>query len=196
MVVVFSMYVTLMPVILAGILTMIWCKLPVVQAWARPMDRGRQLKDGRRLFGENKTWKGFAGYLLMGTFSGITWGVVCQLVPALGRSNYLYAYHDNSVTYNALMGLAFGLAYTVCELPNSFLKRRVGIQPGKPSAGSKRWLFFLLDQVDSLLGCVFVLCLVYPMSVGFYCLFVLLGGLTHIAVNLVLYALKLRKNIF
>lgn len=194
--VVVKMYITLMPVILAGILTMVWCKLSVFQFAAKPIDFGLVLSDGQRLFGKNKTWKGLFGYLLWGAFSGIAWGSICQLVPFLEKNNFLYTNYLNQFSYNLIVGLAFGAAYALCELPNSFLKRRAGIQPGKPASSKMRGLFFLLDQIDSLFGCVLVLALVYPMSISFYCFFVFLGGITHIAINLCLYKLKLRKNLF
>ncbi|MHC5217833.1 CDP-archaeol synthase [Enterococcus sp. LJL128] len=196
MVVVLQMYITLMPVILAGILNMVWCKSSILKNAAVPIDQGKVLKDGQRLFGENKTWKGFGGYLLWGSVSGLVWGWFNQLLPYLEAHNFLYTYHANQVPYNLLMGLAFGAAYAICELPNSFLKRRAGIRPGKPAKGQVQLLFFLLDQIDSLLGCVWVLTLVYPMSAAFYSLFVILGGLTHIGINVILYKLHLRKNIF
>lgn len=194
--VVVSMYITLMPVIFAGILTMVWCKLPVFQFAAKPMDGGLVFSDGRRLFGENKTWKGLFGYLLWGAVSGILWGIICHNVPFLEQNNFLYTNYPNQFSYNLMIGLAFGAAYALCELPNSFLKRRVGIQPGKPAGNNMSWLFFLLDQTDSLFGCVWILALVYPMSISFYCFFVFLGGITHIVINLCLYKLKLRKNLF
>ena len=59
-----ALYVTLMPVILAGILNMIFCKSSLLEAVYRPMDAGLMLKDGKRLFGDNKTWKGFFGMIV------------------------------------------------------------------------------------------------------------------------------------
>ena len=58
-----ALYITLMPVILAGILNMIFCKSSLLEAAYRPMDAGLILKDGKRLFGANKTWKGFFGMI-------------------------------------------------------------------------------------------------------------------------------------
>ena len=60
------MYVTLIPVILAGIMVMLWCKLPVLKGLAKPIDGGRNFTDNKRIFGDNKTWKGFLGYVLVG----------------------------------------------------------------------------------------------------------------------------------
>lgn len=191
-----KMYISLMPVILTGILTMIWCKAPYLSALAVPIDNWKVLSDGRRLFGDNKTWKGFVGYGVLGGLSGFLWGVICSWLPILEMNNFLYVNFENRFAYNLMMGCLFGLAYAVCELPNSFLKRRAGIVPGKLANGTTKRFFFILDQIDSLFGCVLVLAIVYPMDLRLYLAFICLGGLTHIGVNLVLYGLKIRKNIF
>jgi hypothetical protein len=94
------------------------------------------------------------------------------------------------------MGLLLGFAYAVFELPNSFIKRRVGITPGKTAEGFKKIIFIFIDQIDSILGCVLVVNMVYKMSVQFYFCYVLVGAVTHIVINVLLYLLKLRKNMF
>ncbi|NLG02623.1 MAG: CDP-archaeol synthase, partial [Clostridia bacterium] len=99
-------------------------------------------------------------------------------------------------SYNLLLGLLLGLGYSLFELPNSFLKRRLDIIPGKPTTGIKKYFFVFLDQADSVFGCCLVVCLFDQMSFAFYLLYVLVGALTHIIVNMLLYAAKLRKNMF
>ena len=190
-----SMYVTLLPTILSGILNMIWCKLPILKSLRRPLDGGKTLRDGQRVFGDNKTWKGLVGYLLLNCVTAVLWGLLCRHT-AVGAYNFFYVHHENTFGYNLLIGLLLGLAYALFELPNSFLKRRLGIAPGKPPAGAVKVLFIFLDQADSIFGCLLVVCLFYPMSVAAYFGFVLLGALTHIVINILLYCLKLRKNMF
>ena len=58
-------YATLMSVILAGVLNMVFVKFRCCQKLNRPMDGGICLSDGKRLFGDNKTWKGFFGMILV-----------------------------------------------------------------------------------------------------------------------------------
>ena len=50
----------------------------------------------------------------------------------------MYATRENTIGYNGIMGLLLGFAYAVFELPNSFIKRRVGITPGKTAEGFKK----------------------------------------------------------
>ena len=56
-------------------------------------------------------------------------------------------------------------------------------------------VFYVIDQIDSLVGVMLVLLLVADISAAKYFAYVLLGALTHIAVNLLLYAVKVRRNI-
>lgn len=83
----------------------------------------------------------------------------------------------------------------ISELPNSFIKRRLNIDAGKTDSGIKGFLFFVIDQIDSLLGVMFVLFLFSDFSFWKYLGYVALGALTHISVNLILYLTKVRKNI-
>ena len=54
-----TMYITMMPVILAGVSNMVVVKQRWFKNRAKPMDHGKVLKDGKRLWGNNKTWLGF-----------------------------------------------------------------------------------------------------------------------------------------
>ena len=190
------MYVTLMPVILAGILNMIFIKLPVLSRLKMPIDCGKNFADGRRIFGDNKTWKGFIGDMILGMFMTVIWGFVCKASPALESHDFFYLEHDNSVFYNLLCGLLTGFAYALFELPNSFLKRRMGIEPGKTMKGWQKVLFIFLDQADSIFGCVLVVCIFHPLPVWFYFVYVAVGAATHIIFNMLLYFAHLRKNMF
>ncbi len=190
------MYVTLMPVIFAGILNMIFCKLPVLGFLKKPMDMGKNFTDGRRIFGENKTWKGFAGYVILGTLMGVLWGFICKASPVLASHDFFYFEHENKITYNLLIGVLIGIAYGLFELPNSFIKRRMGIEPGKTMKGWQKVLFIFLDQADSIFGCVLVVCIFHPLPVWYYFVYVIVGAVTHIILNMLLYFAHLRKNMF
>ena len=190
------MYVTLMPVIFAGVLNMVFCKLPILGFMKKPIDGGKNFTDGRRIFGENKTWKGFAGYVILGTPMTLLWGFICKASPVLASHDFFYLEHENKVTYNLLVGVLVGIAYALFELPNSFMKRRMGIEPGKTMKGWQKVLFVFLDQADSIFGCVLVVCIFHPLPVWFYFVYVIVGAVTHIIFNMLLYFAHLRKNMF
>ncbi len=190
-----QIYATLTSMIIAGVLNMIFVKLPICKALKKPMDCGKCLHDGKRLFGENKTWKGFFGMIILGGGSQVLWGAVCSAFPILEAQNQLIAVHGNSFSLNLNIGLFFGFAYAIFELPNSFIKRRLGIMSGKTDKGFKGALFYVVDQIDSLLGVVLCLSMLCHISFLQYWLYILVGFFTHSAVNLILYALRIRRNI-
>ncbi|MBO4635710.1 MAG: CDP-archaeol synthase [Clostridiales bacterium] len=189
------MYVTLAPAIMAGILNMLWCKLHIMKFASVPVDNGRNFSDGRRIFGDNKTWKGIIGYVLFNTVFTVIWGIICS-ASSLGSLNFFYLDHDNTPAFNILVGVLLGLGYSLFELPNSFLKRRLDITPGKTVTGFKKVFFIFLDQADSLFGCALVVWIFYPIGILLYLAFVLVGAATHLLLNMMLFFMKLRKNMF
>ncbi len=190
-----SMYITLMAPIIAGIVNSVWCKSKQLKSLQIPMDGGKIFIDGRRILGDNKTWKGFGGYLIFNVLCSVFWGLLCK-VSGLEAYSFFYQRRENTVGNNLVIGLLLGIAYALFELPNSFLKRRLGIVPGKSINGFWKWFFVFLDQADSVFGCVLVVCLYTPLSVGFYLVYVVLGAASHILINMLLYAVKLRRNMF
>ena len=189
------MYVTLVPTILAGVMVMLWCKLPILKAIAKPIDFGKNFIDGKRLFGDNKTWKGMLGYILFNTLFSVLWGFACQ-TGALHDLNFFYQNHENTIPFNLLIGVLLGLGYSLFELPNSFLKRRLDITPGKSVSGFWKVFFIFLDQADSVFGVALVVWMFYPLGIGLYLLYVLVGAATHLFLNMMLYFMHLRKNMF
>ena len=189
------MYATLIPVILSGIFVMLWCKLPILKSFARPIDMGKNFTDGRRIFGDNKTWKGILGYVLFNIIFTVIWGFVCE-GTSLGEYNFFYQNHENTLTFNLLIGLLLGLGYALFELPNSFLKRRLDITPGKTVTGFRKVFFVFLDQADSVFGVALVVWLFYPLGILLYLAYVLVGAFTHILLNMMLYIMHLRNNMF
>lgn len=188
-----KMYITMMPVILAGIINMIFVKTSYAKKHSVPIDGGRLCGDGKRLFGDNKTWIGFVGMIAAGAVAQVLWGLVCG-AGWLAGMNYFYAFHKNTLGFNGGVGALCGFSYVLFELPNSFIKRRLDIPCGKTDKGLKGKLFFVIDQIDSLIGVALVFALIYPMPVWQYFLYILLGALTHIGVNFILYKVKIRKN--
>jgi hypothetical protein len=53
----------------------------------------------------------------------------------------------------AALGAWAGFGFMAGELPNSFVKRQLGILPGQaPASGSTRTICFLIDRIDSIVG--------------------------------------------
>lgn len=172
---------------------MVWMKLPLLQAWRVPMDRGRCWHDGRRILGDNKTWKGFVGMILVTALwlqvfellaKNQSWAAVLSLLPFTQWPGLLGWFY----------GAIWGLSYVLAELPNSFIKRRLGIEAGHEGPGRLGILFKFLDQSDSVLGCLLGMLVFYRPSWGdALAIFVLATGF-HFLTNLLLFALGLKKQ--
>jgi hypothetical protein len=141
----------------------------------------------KRLFGANKTLRGF---VLMPILACI------GLFFTVFLENHLFNFESHSVLQQAPplpLGLSLGFAYVLFELPNSYLKRRLGIPPGKVLL-RYRWLTYISDHVDSLIGCLIIYAFWVDIS-PVTALFVLIAApLIHTFVNLVLYALGIRRE--
>ncbi len=188
-----QIYASLAPAIFAAVLNMVWVKTRALPGLARPIDGWLTLGDGRRLLGDNKTWKGLLGVTVLGAVTGWLWGAALRGTAA-EPYDLFFLRHQNTHAWAAGSGALLGFTYGLFELPNSFLKRRVGITPGLTKGDRWSWVFVVLDQIDSVLGCALVLALFAPVSFALFLAIVVLGGLTHFLLNLVLYALRLRRT--
>lgn len=176
-----------------GVANMLFTKTRLYKKHKTPIDAGKNWKDGQRIFGDNKTWIGFVSMVVFCMIFQILCGWVCNYC-AWNGINDLYRNHSNTVLFNALFGACVGFIYMLCELPNSFLKRRIRIEPGRTGSGLVGIVFFLIDQIDSLVGVMLSLLLVANISIQKYFAYVLVGALTHIGINL-LFTVKVRKHI-
>jgi len=79
--------------------------------WRAPLDGGATLRDGSRLLGDHKTWRG----LIVGT---LACGVAANLLQ-----------------YPLLLGMAFGLLSLAADTASSFIKRRLQLPPGAEIPG-------------------------------------------------------------
>lgn len=190
-----KIYITLMSAIFAGIINSVFCKTKSLSKLKIPMDNNKTLSDGKRIFGDNKTWKGFIGYIIFNIICAMIFGFIWKITK-LEEMNYFYINHDNTISYNLLIGFLLGLFYALFELPNSFIKRRLDIKPGKTNNGLSKYFFIFLDQADSVFGMALVVWMFYPIGILLYLFIVLIGATTHILINILLYLLHLRKNMF
>jgi CDP-2,3-bis-(O-geranylgeranyl)-sn-glycerol synthase len=124
----------------------------VLVGGGRPIDFGKKWKDGHRVLGDGKTWRG----LLVGGFVGIIVGFGLSVAGKflangdfafIGLSDFggfpIEIPIVSSICFGALMG----------DIIESFFKRRVGRKRGED------WIPF--DQIDFILG---VLCFSFLMA--------------------------------
>lgn len=121
----------------------------------RPIDGGAVLS-GKRIFGDNKTYRGLV-VVSLGSAAG--YSLVSMIPGAVPNTTAHW-----SVVERATFGLAVGIAATLSELPNSFLKRRFDVLPGRSGSGAASVAFYIVDQVDFLLGAWIVVWFIEPPS--------------------------------
>jgi CDP-diglyceride synthetase len=180
--------------VIAGAANMVFVKAPFLSGLSRPMDRGIRLHDGKRLFGDNKTWKGFFGMIAITAICLAAAGSLAAKLPDIQRLS-LIPFEDFKSPFTIwFFGGLWGLAYVLAELPNSFLKRRIDIPPGENARGMKGFLCLVLDQADSVIGCVIVLPLFSSITWPDAFLLVVLGSLIHYLTNLGLFVVHLKQQ--
>lgn len=163
------------PIVIGGVLHMLVVTRNWVPALKQPVCE--------RWFGANKTWRGF---LLMPLLTAA--GALC-LMPAERWLGEAAIFGESLLT----AGLIAGFGYTLAELPNSFIKRRLGIAPGAVPE-KHRQLFIMTDQIDSGIGVAFAY-LIYPGVDWEICLaYALTFPFTALAVKRLLFLCQLKKS--
>lgn len=163
------------PIVIGGVLHM----LAVTQNWLPALKKPVHEK----WFGANKTWRGF---VLMPLLTAL--GALC-LWPVELLMGEKALFNDTLL----LAGFIAGLGYTLAELPNSLLKRHLGIAPGETPA-RYRQLFILTDQIDSGIG-VAIAYSIYPGFSWAACLaYAVTFPATALLVKRLLYLCQLKKS--
>lgn len=185
--------ITVMPIIFAGILNMLFTKTKFYNKHKRPIDNRRSINN-KRILGDNKTWIGFGSMVIISGFTHVIWGYILRLLNLESKSDY-YVKHDNRITYNLIVGLSNGFIYMISELPNSFIKRRLDIDSGKRANGIKGVLFYIIDQIDSIVGIAYLIKKLSKINVRETLKYIGIGGFVHAIINLILFKIKVRENI-
>ena len=173
---------------------MVFTKTKLYKKHKHPIDNHKVWKDNKRVFGDNKTWLGGIGMVFCCIVFQVLMGIWCD-ISGTEYLNTLYNKMPNMLIFNTVYGTLIGIVYIVCELPNSFIKRRIDIPSGKTVSGFKGALFFIIDQFDSIIGVMAILWLFSGMSFLAYIQYVLLGGCSHLLINGILYSIHIRKNL-
>ncbi len=184
----------MLPVILAGIFNMVLVKMPILDTLKTPMDRGLVLPDGKRLWGDNKTWKGFLGMIVLTSF----WMIIFDMIyhqSSWAKEVSLIPYSEFHFPFSAwFYGALWGLGYVLFELPNSYIKRRIDIHPGKQGSGLIGKLFTVIDQSDSVVGCVLFMLVFYVPSLIDAIMIIVLATAFHYVINILLFYVGLKKQ--
>jgi len=136
------------------ILQALWIIIPAYVANASavlvgggtPIDFGKNWRDGKRILGDGKTWRG----LLSGTFIGMTAGFGLVVATSyINSSEYHFLHLTNFEGFPFMIPIVFSICFGALlgDIIESFFKRRIGKNRGDG------WIPF--DQVDFILGVLF-----------------------------------------
>ena len=177
------------PLILVAIAHGVCIRYDLFSQLKRPLDLGMSFRE-RRIFGDHKTWR-----VLLLNMAFCTVGTIIQ--TWLQSKDYLpdWLFLLDYKKYGYLLGLLLGFGMTFGELPNSFLKRQLGIPPGEKKRGFLGLIFFLFDQIDLTLGIwLFIFFLISP-TLSLVLLSLPLTFVLHLTISSIGYLLGMRKTV-
>ena len=149
-------------------------KFDLLPSLRRPID------GGRNVLGDNKTWR---GALVMFTGVVLATGAFWSLMPDELRD-------DSWLAIGALIAAGTVLG----ELPNSFMKRRLGIAPGARHMTPAGLALVVYDQADFVPGIALCLLPVWAMPVDTLLIGLALVAAVHFVINVVGYAIGARDQ--
>jgi CDP-2,3-bis-(O-geranylgeranyl)-sn-glycerol synthase len=135
--------------IVIALVSALWIMLPAyvpnpvaaALGGGRPIDGGRNFRDGKRILGDGKTWRGF----ITGVIAGILVGLLELAVQGTGALPML-------PSHTVLTVILFSVGALLGDMTKSFFKRRLGIKSGD------QWI--IADQYDLVAG-AFVLTAIF-----------------------------------
>jgi CDP-2,3-bis-(O-geranylgeranyl)-sn-glycerol synthase len=157
--------------------------------FAVPLDGGRCIR-GRRIFGANKTIRGFV-VMVPATATAFA------LIAAGIRLNdpAMHGLWQMTIVSYGLLGAWAAIGFMAGELPNSFLKRQLDIAPGfAPTHRAMLIVQFLADRLDSGVGMLAAVSLAVPTPWLTWGAVLLIGPAIHWAFSLVMFRLGLKPR--
>ena len=119
----------------------------VLVGGGKPIDFGKKWKDGKRILGDGKTWRG----LFAGTFIGMTAGFGLSVAAKyIEMTDYSYLGLNDFFGFPFMIPIIFSVCFGALfgDIFESFLKRRTGRKRGDD------WIPF--DQLDFIIGVFFL----------------------------------------
>lgn len=175
----------------AGLAHVLWLRSPRSAPFALPLDGGWRWH-GRRLFGPNKTLRGFLVLVpaVAAVFAAL--GAAREALPGWLAAG-LWPLRTDELF---LLGAWAAFWFMAGELPNSFLKRQWDIAPGEvPAFGLRRLLCLALDRVDSILAMLLAVALVVPLPAPTALVVLTVGAGVHFFFSCLLYLAQVKRRL-
>lgn len=175
---------------IAGLMHSAWLRSSRSRPLAIPIDGGMRVR-GRRLFGENKTVRGFVVMVPAAALAFSLLGVLLGVLSSRARSS-IWPLTDGEL---AMVGLCAGLGFMLGELPNSFAKRQLDVPPGQAPRGRLAMLVsFIVDRIDSIIGMLAAISFATPTPWMTWVYVLALGPAVHWSFSLLLFRLGVKAR--
>ncbi len=132
-----------------------------------PIDFNRYFVDGRRIIGDGVTWRGSAAGALAGTTVG-----------------FIQGFLSKDLIYGILLGFCLSVGALVGDACGSFIKRRLGIERGKPAP--------FLDQLDFVVGALAFASIIVVVPFDMIIVIIIVSIFLHVITNILAYLLGLK----
>ncbi len=169
----------MLPAYIANALPVIFSNIKMGKFFEKPIDLGHKWK-GVRIFGNNKTVKGF--------FVGIVGGMItCFGQFLVFGHGHLHSISVVSYTLvgSMVIGFLLGLGALTGDAVKSFAKRRLGIEPGKP--------FPIFDQLDYVVGALIFSLIAVALPLDVLLAALIISPVFPVVANIIAYKLGLKK---
>nr|MDO8084228.1 CDP-archaeol synthase [Candidatus Sigynarchaeum springense]MDO8116014.1 CDP-archaeol synthase [Candidatus Sigynarchaeota archaeon] len=159
----------------------------------KPIDGGKNFIDGKRLFGQTKTWGGFVGGVFFGSIAALGFDLILYFnYPSIAafaqtqtvflryiKLDFLKAYLYPPAYYIPFRAFFCGLGSPLGDLIKSFFKRRLSIGSGKP--------FWIADQLDFIVTTILLNLVWFPLDIFIILLLLLMTPAITLTANTIAY---------
>ncbi|WP_458403027.1 CDP-2,3-bis-(O-geranylgeranyl)-sn-glycerol synthase [Methanobrevibacter sp.] len=148
-----------------------------------PVDFGKCDSKGNRWIGNGVTWRGFIAGTIIGVITGIIQGYIAPtVIQAIGPDLITPIVTD--VNSGIVIGFLLGFGAMLGDALGSFIKRRLGINRGKPAP--------LLDQLDFIIVALILVSFVVEFNWIFIVIAIVLTLIIHLTANTGAYLIGLK----
>ncbi|MEE1129797.1 MAG: CDP-2,3-bis-(O-geranylgeranyl)-sn-glycerol synthase [Methanobrevibacter sp.] len=148
-----------------------------------PVDFRKKDNKGNRWIGNGVTWRGLIAGTLIGMITGAVQGYLAPtIIQEIGQ--YLVTPIITDIASGILIGFLLGFGAMLGDALGSFLKRRIGIERGKPAP--------ILDQLDFVIIALILVSPIVKLNLLFVTIAIILTLAIHLIANGGAYLLGLK----
>ncbi len=176
--------IMLLPLVISNVIHMVLVKWDVMRVFNVPI--------WESAFGKNKTWRGFIIITFLNAFFVWLFARGSDIEMNFIEVDFMKSYIHPSI----LLGALLGLAYLIFELPNSWIKRKLGIGAGELAQKPiQKWFFMFVDKSDSAIGVVLTYSWLMKLTLNTQVQLLAASIFIHISLAWLLYKIKIKSSI-